>query len=30
MSDSSVAAPAMEAGTSHITVNVNGAILVPR
>lgn len=30
MSDSSVAAPAMEAGTSRITVNVNGAILLPR
>jgi predicted secreted protein len=29
-SDASVAAPAMEAGTSRITVNVNGAILVPR
>jgi predicted secreted protein len=29
-SDASVATPAMEAGTSRITVNVNGAILVPR
>lgn len=30
MADASVAAPAMEAGTSRIAVTVNGAILVPR
>jgi predicted secreted protein len=30
MADSSVATPAMEAGTSRITVTVNGSILVPR